>query len=175
MSDIYGGVYCNEGIDIDKAIAHVAETGRLQRLPGTEALDNDELLALPCEVLIPAALDGTIHCDNEERIGARLIVEAANMPVTHGADASLAARDVSIIPDILANAGGVVASYFEWVQNIQQFPWSREVLLQRLEDHLDRAYDAVGNLSASQRIDARTAAYELAIQRVLRAIELRGF
>lgn len=175
VSDMYGGVYCGEGVDIDKAIAHVAATGRLEQLPGTQALDNDELLELPCDVLIPAALDGTVHCDNEERIRARLIVEAANMPVTHGADASLAARNVPIIPDVLANAGGVIASYFEWVQNLQQLPWSREVLLQRLEDHLGHAYDAVGDLAASQLIDARTAAYELAIQRVLRAIELRGF
>jgi len=85
------------------------------------------------------------------------------MPVTHGADASLAARNVSIVPDILANAGGVIASYFEWVQNIQQFPWSREVLLQRLEEHLRRAHDAVRDLAASHHIDPRTAAYEIAI------------
>ena len=118
LSDVYGGVYAEPGIDIPAAQAHVAEAGRLAGLPGTEAIGNDALLQLPCEVLIPAALDGTVHCDNEAGLRARVVVEAANMPVTHMADESLADRGVIVVPDILANAGGVTASYFEWVQNI---------------------------------------------------------
>lgn len=124
---------------------------------------------------VPAALDGTINCDNESELNTRVIVEAANMPVTHGADAALAARGATVVPDILANAGGVIASYFEWVQNIQQMPWSRETLLQRLEEHLTVAWEAVESLRRKKRMDLRTAAYEIAVQRVLRAIELRGF
>jgi glutamate dehydrogenase (NAD(P)+) len=175
LSDVYGGVFCKRGIDIAKALAHVSESGRLEGLPGTEPVSNEELLELACDVLIPAALDGTIHCDNESRIRAQLIVEAANMPVTHGADESLSARGITIVPDILANAGGVIASHAEWVQNLQQFPWGRELLLERLEERLAQAYDAVEGLQSSKAVDLRTAAYELAVQRVLRAIELRGF
>jgi glutamate dehydrogenase (NAD(P)+) len=175
VSDVRGGVFCDRGIDVLAAIAHVEESGSVEGLPESEPISNEELLELPCDALIPAALDGTIDCDNEPKIRAGLVVEAANMPVTHGADESLGARGVAIVPDILANAGGVIASYFEWVQNIQQFPWSREVLLQRLEADLDRAFKAVEAARASTGVDARTAAYELAVQRVLRAIELRGF
>lgn len=175
VSDLYGGVFSKDGINVPAAIAHAQETGRLEGLPGAEPISNEDLLRLPCDVLVPAALDGTVTCDNESRVQARLVVEAANMPVTHGADAALAARRVTIVPDILANAGGVIASYFEWVQNIQQMPWSRETLLQRLEEQLTAAWDAVGSLRAKKRLDLRTGAYEIAVQRVLRAIELRGF
>ena len=175
VSDVYGGVFSSDGIDVPAAISHVQEAGRLEGLSGAETIANEDLLRLPCELLIPAALDGTLTCDNESEVKARLIVEAANMPVTHGADEALAARGVTIVPDILANAGGVIASYFEWVQNIQQMPWSRETLLQRLEEHLMSAWDAVDSLRRKRRMDLRTAAYEIAVQRVLRAIELRGF
>ena len=121
-------------------MAHVGSTGRLNGLPGSKPISNDELLELPCDILIPAALEATIDCDNEAGVRARLIVEAANMPVTHGADTSLRNRGISIVPDLLANAGGVIASYFEWVQNVQEFPWDGETVLQRLEQRLLRAY-----------------------------------
>ena len=174
-SILNGGVFCESGIDVSEAAAHVSENGRLEGLPRAEPIDNEELLSLPCELLIPAALDGTIHCENESGIRARVVVEAANMPVTHGADTSLSDRGVVIVPDLLANAGGVSASYFEWVQNMQQLPWSRETLLQRLEQYLDRAYDTVAALVEKRGVDSRTAAYGLAVERVLRAVELRGF
>lgn len=166
VSDVYGGVFSERGIDIAQAIAHVSENGRLEGLPGTEPVDNDALLAMPCDVLIPAALEGAINCENEQQVRARLIVEAANMPVTHGADDSLSARGIAIVPDLFANAGGVTASYFEWVQNVQQFAWSREVLLGRLEDQLDAAYDVIEVIRAASGVDLRTAAYEVAVQRV---------
>ncbi len=175
LSDVHGGVVCEDGIDVSEAMAHVGSTGRLDGLPGSIPISNDELLQLPCDILIPAALEATIDCDNEAGVRARLIVEAANMPVTHGADTSLRNRGISIVPDLLANAGGVIASYFEWVQNVQQFPWDGETVLQRLEQRLLRAYRQARALAESSNIDLRTAGYELAIGRVLRAMELRGF
>lgn len=175
LSDVHGGVFSEGGIDVAQALAYQSQSGRLEGLPATESISNDELMASSCDVLIPAALDGAITCDNEEQVQARLIIEAANMPVTHMADETLRERGVTIVPDILANAGGVIASYFEWAQNIQQFPWARDTLLERLEERLKRAYAQVSAKSTSCGIDLRTAAYELAIERVLRAVELRGF
>jgi glutamate dehydrogenase/leucine dehydrogenase len=175
LSDVHGGVRCDEGIDVAAALAYAQREGRLKGLPGTRAVDNEEFVTLPCDVLIPAALDGSITCDNAEEIRAKLVVEAANMPVTHMADQTLRGRGVAIVPDVLANAGGVIASYCEWAQNIQQLPWEREMLLDRVEQHLSRTYAEVNERSASQGVDLRTAAYELAVDRVLRAIELRGF
>jgi glutamate dehydrogenase (NAD(P)+) len=173
VSDAKGGVFRAEGIHVASAIAHVAETGWLQGLAGASPITNAELLALECDVLIPAAMEATINCDNQSAIRAQLVIEAANMPITHRADARLRERGVVIAPDILANAGGVIASYFEWAQNIQQYPWKRETVLTRLEEYLLRAFENVHRRASDG--DLRTAAYELAIERVLRAMELRGF
>ncbi len=175
LSGSRGGVYAEEGIDIGLALAHVRETGALSGLAGAAPISNAELLELPCEILIPAALEATITCDNAEAIKARLIVEAANIPITHRADERLQQRGVVIVPDLLANAGGVLASYYEWVQNLQQFPWERELVLGRLEKQLSRTYDIVYGLAQEQQIDMRSAAYSLAIKRVEQAIQLRGF
>jgi glutamate dehydrogenase (NAD(P)+) len=113
LSDVNAGVVCDTGIDIERARRQVAETGRLEGLPGTEPISNAELLELPCDILIPAAIEGTINCDNAEAVKARLVVEAANTPVTHKADKTLQERGISLVPDLLANAGGVLASYYE--------------------------------------------------------------
>jgi glutamate dehydrogenase (NAD(P)+) len=175
VSDVHGGVIRDAGIDVPAAIAHVAETGGLQGLAGTEPIDNEELLALPCDILIPAALEATVHCGNVDRVRARLVVEGANMPITHMADDHLQDAGIVIIPDLLANAGGVTASYYEWVQNIQRFPWDRDTVLSRLDECLSRAYESVRHAAESERISMRTAAYEQAVQRTLRAMELRGY
>jgi glutamate dehydrogenase (NAD(P)+) len=175
LSDVDGGVVCEDGIDVPEALIYTKRTGRLDGLPGSKRINNDELLGLPCDILIPAALEATIDCDNEASIQAKLIVEAANMPLTHGADTSLRNRGILIVPDLLANAGGVIASYFEWAQNVQQFPWDRDTILRRLEQRLLLAYEQVRSLAESKSIDLRTSAYEMAVGRVLRAIELRGF
>ncbi|NOZ51988.1 MAG: glutamate dehydrogenase [Gammaproteobacteria bacterium] len=175
LSGSRGGVYSEKGIDVGLALAHVRETGALQGLAGTAAVSNAELLELPCEILIPAALEATITCDNADAIQAPLIVEAANIPITHQADQRLQQRAVVIVPDLLANVGGVLASYYEWVQNLQQFPWDRELVLSRLEKRLSRTYDVVRDLAQERKIDMRSAAYELAIGRVDHAIRLRGF
>ncbi len=175
LSGSRGGIFSEKGIDIGLALAHVGETGTLLGLADTMSISNAELLELPCEILIPAALEATITCDNADAIQAQLIVEAANIPITHRADERLQQRGVVIIPDLLANVGGVLASYYEWVQNLQQFPWERELVLSRLEKRLSRTYDAVRDLAQEQKINMRSAAYELAVKRVEQAIRLRGF
>ncbi len=175
ISDITGGFYKESGIDVQKAMMHVSETHSLKGLPDCEGIDNETLLTLPCDILIPAALEGTVTCDNADKIQAKLIVEAANMPLTHGADEQLRARDIAIVPDLLANSGGVLVSYYEWVQNLQEFPWMRETVLRRLEERMAEVYTRVAALAKEKQVDLRTAAYELAITRVNRAVELRGF
>ncbi|HHO50278.1 MAG TPA: glutamate dehydrogenase [Deltaproteobacteria bacterium] len=174
ISDVHGGVYRGDGLDVAAAIKHVAQTGRLQGLAGAEPIDNAQLLALPCDVLIPAALGGAINEDNEADVQASVVVEAANMPVTHGADDALGERGITVVPDILANAGGVIASYFEWVQDIQQLGWEESELLGRMEALLERAWAATVS-AAGGGSGLRTSAYEIAVERVLHAIELRGF
>ncbi len=175
LSDVNGGVMNETGISIDHALAHVAESGTLTGLSGTAPVSNIDLLELPCEILVPAALEATITCDNADAIQAGLVVEAANMPITHQADERLQQRGIVIVPDLLANVGGVLASYYEWVQNLQQFPWDRETVLSRLESRLCHTYDAVTILANERQIDLRGAAYELAIRRVDHAVRLRGF
>ncbi|HHM05378.1 MAG TPA: glutamate dehydrogenase [Gammaproteobacteria bacterium] len=174
VSDSSGGVYAEQGLDIAAAGRYRAHAGTLAGLPGAEPLSNAELLALPCDVLIPAALGHAIDTHNAARVGARLIVEGANMPLTHLADAALRERGVPVVPDIIANAGGVLTSYYEWVQNLQQFPWERGTVLRRLEKRLVRTFHEVRDVSEHHQIDLRTAAYVLAIQRVARALTLRG-
>jgi len=174
LSDFRGGIVCNTGIDIERAQRHVAETGWLEDLPGTDPISNTELLELPCDILIPAAIEGTINCDNADAIKARLVVEAANTPVTHMAERTLLDRGIPLVPDLLANAGGVLASYYEWVQNRQEFPWDRGTVLLRLEQRLGDVYEQVRDHSRQRDTDLRTAAYELAIGRVNQAMALRG-
>tara|TARA_R110001599_G_scaffold353873_1_gene601492 strand:- start:9716 stop:10987 length:1272 start_codon:yes stop_codon:yes gene_type:complete len=175
VSDMYGGLYNSDGIDVEALYKYVRANGKIQGFDGAEKISNAALLCLPCDVLIPAALEGTINCANEADIQAPLIVEAANMPVTHMASAKLQERRVTIIPDILANAGGVIASYFEWVQNTQRLSWKREAVFAQLEAKLSGTFTDVQLLAEASGVDFRTAAYELAVQRVLQAIELRGF
>jgi glutamate dehydrogenase (NAD(P)+) len=175
VSDVRSGVTCDAGIDIERALSHVEETGWLEGLQGTESISNAELLELPCDILIPAAIEATINCDNAGAIQAHLLVEAANIPVTHLAAEELRDRGVTVVPDLLANVGGVLASYYEWVQNLQEFPWERDTVLQRLEQRLAQVYEQVREHSRQRHTDLRTAAYELAIGRVNRAIALRGF
>jgi len=175
ISDKDGGLFDAQGIDIVAAAQFAKATGGLKGFTGGKAISNEALLALSCDILIPAALEGTINCDTEEHVKAKLIIEAANMPITHMADEKLRKRGLVIVPDILANAGGVIASYFEWVQNIQRFEWERSVVQERMQGHLARAYESVAALAKEADVDLRTAAYQVSVARVLRAIELRGF
>ena len=175
VSDVNGGVYCESGIDIGEAIRHVHHTSSLQGLPHADWISNEELLALSVDLLLPAALEAAINCSNVDDVRSRIVVEAANIPVTHMADDALRDAGVIVVPDLLANAGGVVASYFEWVQNIQQFPWTRDQVINRLEERMKVAYETVRDDAVAKNTDVRTAAYKHAIGRTLQAMELRGF
>jgi len=135
---------------------------------------NEELLELPCDVLLPAALEGQVHKSNAARIKAKAIVEGANGPVTPEADSVLAEGNILVAPDILANAGGVLVSYFEWAQNFQAFNWEEDEVNSRLEQAMVRAYRDVIALAAEKKVTLRTAALMLGVQRVVEAITVRG-
>jgi glutamate dehydrogenase (NAD(P)+) len=173
VSDISGGIANDKGIDIPALLEWVGANGVVSGFPGADAVDGAEVLAFPCDVLIPAALEEAITRDNADAVQADIIVEAANSPLTVEAHAILAARGVTVIPDILANAGGVTVSYFEWSQNIQQYRWEEEHVIGELDKILRRAYHDVAGLAQKHGIDLRTAAFILGIKRVLRAASLR--
>lgn len=175
VSDISGAIYNGKGIDIAQLDQHLEQGQDLGAFSGADPIDRDKLLILPCDVLIPAALGGVITLDNCDDVRAQVIVEAANHPLTASADQNLVDRGVTIIPDILANAGGVTVSYFEWTQNIQQFRWERDRVDQELAKILTNAYQAVQERAAANNLTLRQAAYVIAVERVVQAIRLRGF
>jgi glutamate dehydrogenase (NAD(P)+) len=174
VSDLYGGVYNPRGIDVPLALRYTKEHGSLRGLPGTEAVTNAELLELPCDVLVPAALENQITGRNASRIKAKLIIEAANGPTTPDADRILNDRSVTVVPDILANAGGVTVSYFEWVQDLQRFFWVEREINERLESIMTRSFEAVVQKADEQQTNLRMGAYLLAVARVAEATDLRG-
>ncbi|MGB7341075.1 MAG: Glu/Leu/Phe/Val dehydrogenase, partial [Phototrophicaceae bacterium] len=174
VSDIEGGIYNQNGLDIKAVINHLHNTGSVVGFSNSEAVSNEELLTLPCDVLIPAALEGQLTENNADRVQAKFIIEAANGPTTPEADDILNERGILIVPDILANAGGVVVSYFEWVQDLQAFFWDKEEILSRLDRILKDAYARTKNTSDTKKIDMRTAAQVTAIERVADAITTRG-
>ncbi len=174
LSDIYGGVYNPQGIDVPLALRYSKEHGSLRGLPGAEAVTNAELLELPCDVLVPAALENQLTGRNAARIKAKLIIEAANGPTTPDADRILNDRGVTVVPDILANAGGVTVSYFEWVQDLQRFFWAEHEINDRLESIMMRSFESVVQKADEQQTNLRMGAYLLAVARVAEATELRG-
>jgi glutamate dehydrogenase (NAD(P)+) len=174
-SDANGAVRCDAGIDAEALATHVREGGSVPEFDGVEAIDPDELLAIDCEVFFPAALGGMIHADNADRLRARMVIEGANSPTTPKADAILADNDVHVIPDVMANAGGVVVSYFEWVQNMQHLRWDEDEVNDRLRKILQRAYEDVRRKAEEHSIPLRPAAYELGIERVVDAAKTRGY
>ncbi|WP_376795323.1 Glu/Leu/Phe/Val dehydrogenase [Thermogemmatispora sp.] len=174
LSDISGGVYNPNGIDVTRALRYSQEHGGLRGLPDSEQVTNQELLELPCDVLIPAALENQLTAQNASRVKARLIVEAANGPTTPEADRIFQDRGITVVPDILANAGGVTVSYFEWVQDLQRFFWSEDEINQRLERIMVRSFQAVKERAERQRTSLRMGAYLLAVARVAEATEARG-
>ena len=174
LSDIKGGVYNPAGIDVAQAMRYSKEHGNLVGMPGTEVVTNAELLELPCEVLVPAALENQLTERNASRIKARLIIEAANGPTTPEADRILNDRGITIVPDILANAGGVTVSYFEWVQDLQRFFWAENEINNRLETIMTRSFHAVHQKAKEQQTNLRMGAYLLAVARVAEATEIRG-
>ena len=173
-SDSQGGIYNPKGLNAEDVMRHKAETGTLVGYPGTDRVTNKELLELDCEVLVPAALENEITEENADRVKARVISEGANGPTTPEADAILFDKGIFVIPDILANAGGVTVSYFEWVQGLQSFFWGEDEVNANLEKIMVRAFQDVLTISQQKKIDMRIAAYILAIGRVAEATLLRG-
>jgi glutamate dehydrogenase (NAD(P)+) len=174
VSDSSSGVYNPNGIDVELALAHKQETGALAGLRGTEAITNDELLLLDCDVLAPCALEQVITSENADKVKAKIVCEGANGPVTPTADEILEDRGVLVLPDILANAGGVVVSYFEWVQGLQEYFWKEGEVNARLNDIATRAFNETWALYESRGTSMRMAAYGLAVQRVSEATTTRG-
>jgi len=174
LSDIRGGVFCPDGIDVQEALAYVQEHGYLEGLPGTEPVSNTALLELPCDVLIPAALENQITDRNAAAIKAKLIVEAANGPTTPEADRILQERGITVVPDIVANAGGVTVSYFEWVQDLQRFFWGAQEINERLELIMVRSFHAIMQEAERRQTSLRMGAYIVAVARSAEAIETRG-
>ncbi len=174
ISDITGGYYNEKGIDIQAALAHRAEAGDLGGLPGGDLITNAELLELDVDVLVPAAMGGVVNRDNSDRVKARVLLEAANAPLTSIGQCHLEERGVYIIPDILANAGGVTVSYFEWVQNIQQFSWDEERVNGELKKIMNLSSQKVHAAAKEKNVTLRTAAFTIAIERVAEAERLRG-
>lgn len=173
-SDAHGGILDREGLDVPALLEHLGETGSVTGFPGADEISNAELLALDCDVLIPAALGGVFTEENAEEVRARIIVEGANGPTMPEADRIFRERGIEVVPDIYANAGGVTVSYFEWVQNIQQFRWDEERVNGELEKIMVDAYRTIRRISRERDVPLRTAAFILAIGRVGKATVLRG-
>ena len=175
ISDYTGGIHNSRGIDVWRALAYIATTKVLKGYDGGEPITNDALLELPCTVLVPAALEQVITEQNAPRLQCRILAEAANGPTTNAADKILEARgDLELIPDILCNAGGVIVSYFEWLQNLQNYYWSREDVVQKLFAQLDTAKAAVEGQKRKLQFSRRLAALTLGISRVVAAKQSRG-
>ncbi|MGF1632358.1 MAG: Glu/Leu/Phe/Val dehydrogenase [Phycisphaerae bacterium] len=174
VSDKYGGVYDEGGLDLEAVGRYYRETGQLTDCPDTEPLTNDELLTLDCDVLIPAAIENTLTAEVAPHVKAKIVVEAANGPTTPEADQILQDMGVTVIPDILANAGGVTVSYFEWVQGLDNYFWGLKRVQDELQKVMEKAFDAVNAKADEADCDYRTAAYTLAIKRVTEAAAARG-
>ena len=174
LSDSKGGISNGKGLDIPRVLRHLQEGGGFADLPDVDRITNADLLALPVDILIPAALEGAIHEGNADRVRAKLVVEGANGPTTAAADRILEQKGIRVVPDILANAGGVTVSYFEWVQDLQFYFWREEEINQRLQDLMVAVFRRVWEYAAEQRIAMRLAAMSLAVKRVAEAHRIRG-
>jgi glutamate dehydrogenase (NAD(P)+) len=174
VSDSSGGIHNPKGLDPAKVSAWKREHGSVVGFPGADEVSNSEILELPCDILVPAALENQITHANAHRIKARVVAEAANGPTTPEADEILHDHGTFMIPDILCNAGGVTVSYFEWVQDMQSFFWTEERINESLKGIMDRAFEAVYEMSTTRDVDMRTAAYMVAVARVAEATNLRG-
>jgi len=174
VSDVKGGIYSKKGLDVEKVLEYTRENEFVSGYPGADAITNDELLSLDCDILVPAALGGQITKTNAPNVRAAMVVEGANGPLTNEADKILNERGVFIIPDILANAGGVVVSYFEWVQDIQAFFWHEKEINDKLRSIMRNAYKSVRGIAVEKNVSNRMAALMLGIGRVAECARIRG-
>jgi len=176
VSDAHGAIRSDAGIDANALYDHIfKDGGTITEFPGAEPIDAEDLIAVPCDVFIPAALGGMIHEHNADRMQCKVIVEGANSPTTPAADEILRGKDVYIIPDVIANAGGVVVSYFEWVQNLQHFRWDEREVNDKLGNIMRRAFREVSGRAKEEKLDLREAAYLVGIERVVQASRTRGY
>ena len=174
VSDVKGGIWNPNGIDMRQLEAHVAATGGVSGFPDTEPVSNEEILTRPCDVLVPAAVGSVIRASNADRIKALIVAEGANGPTTPEADVILRDRGITVIPDILANAGGVVVSYFEWVQGLQYYFWRESEITSRLQEVMTRAFNRVWAVASKEGTDLRTAALMEGVRRVAEGYKVRG-
>jgi glutamate dehydrogenase (NAD(P)+) len=174
LSDSSGGIFNAGGIDVPAAVAYKQETGSLTGFKGTEPVTNEELVLLDCDILAPSALEQVITAENADKVKAKVIVEGANGPTTPAADDILEDRGVTILPDVLANAGGVVVSYFEWVQGLQEYFWKEDEVNAKLHDIVQRAFNETWELRQQYKTSMRMAAYGKAVMRVAEATTTRG-
>ena len=174
VADFKGGVWNPNGIDVGQLERHVAEAGSVVGFAGADAVSNVDILERPCDILLPAAIGSQIRGDNAERIKANVVAEGANGPTTPEADVILRERGVTVIPDVLANAGGVVVSYFEWVQGLQYDFWRESEITSRLQEVMTRAFNRVWALAQKEGTDLRTAALMEGIRRVSEGYKIRG-
>jgi glutamate dehydrogenase (NAD(P)+) len=174
LQDASGSLANPDGIDVGAAIALVKGGGRLADMPGVEKISADDFWLVPSDFLVPAALESQIDAKLAERLDTRIIVEGANGPTLPEADDALAARGITVVPDVIANAGGVTVSYFEWVQDFSSFFWTEQEINARLENIMAAAFHAVAELAVERKVSLRTAAYIIACTRVLAARDRRG-
>ena len=174
VSDVNGGLYDPDGLDITSLIEYNNKNRTIKGFSQGDLVSNEDILNIECDFLIPAALGGVIHKMNVEKLNCRVIIEAANGPVTPPADDILFKKGVYVVPDILTNAGGVTVSYFEWVQNLQQFQWTEEEVNDKLENKMVAAFNEVSSMMKSKKTSMRMAAFAVAIDRVAKSFELRG-
>jgi glutamate dehydrogenase/leucine dehydrogenase len=174
VSDSSGGIYCSDGLNPYKVRAHKTKTGSVVNYQDCSNITNEELLQKPCDILIPAALQNQIRKDNADKIKAKIVVEGANGPTTPEADKILYEKGTCLIPDILANSGGVIVSYFEWVQNLTREHWALEEVNSKLENKMTKAFGDIRKLSEKEESDMRTAALMLGVGRVAHAIKTLG-
>jgi glutamate dehydrogenase (NAD(P)+) len=174
ISDVHGGIYNSGGLDIPRALKYLQTTRSFEGYTDAESVSNDELLELECDVLLPAATENQITSHNAERLKCRVLAEGANGPTTAAADEILYQKGIFVIPDILANAGGVTVSYFEWVQDRMGYFWREDVVNERLEDKMVASFNDLCRFADSHSVDTRTAAYMLAIDRVAYDTRMRG-
>jgi glutamate dehydrogenase/leucine dehydrogenase len=174
VSDSKGGIYSREGLDVDKVMKEKERSGTVTSLAGAEKISNEDILTADADVLVPAALEGVITDRNAEKVRAKIISEGANGPTTPEADRILHERGILLVPDILANAGGVTVSYFEWVQGLQRLQWTEEEVNSRLAEKMVKSFNDVYEMHQSHKVDMRTAADMLAIKRVSDVMVIRG-
>jgi glutamate dehydrogenase (NAD(P)+) len=167
-------VYSENGIDVQEALSHKAKTSSLLGLPGTKEIAPDDIIGIDCDILLPSALENAITLATVGKVKARIIAELANGPTTPGADQVLAENDITLVTDILANAGGVTVSYYEWVQDQYSFFWSEKQINDTLEQTIHTAFASVHDTATRYNTDLRTGAYILAVSRVAEATSVRG-